>query len=165
MSAYPCVWDPNVSEEVAAKCPFLAPSVTAWKAVAEAVTLPSLPITKSCGIFTICMGVLCALQAVVKTFWLTGEREKYREYLPNWMSVGVAWVLGPDSGYANAIMFGSVTAWWWKKYFPRGFDVYAYSVAAGLIAGEGLAGVINAALELGEVSGSYFGTTIALPGY
>ncbi|CAG9982234.1 unnamed protein product [Clonostachys byssicola] len=165
MSAYPCVWDPNVSEEVAAKCPFLAPSVTAWKAVAEAVTLPSLPITKSCGIFTICMGVLCAVQAVVKTFWLTGEREKYREYLPNWMSVGVAWVLGPDSGYANAIMFGSVTAWWWKKYFPRGFDIYAYSVAAGLIAGEGLAGVINAALELGEVSGSYFGTTIALPGY
>jgi uncharacterized oligopeptide transporter (OPT) family protein len=62
-------------------------------------------------------------------------------------------------------MFGSVTAWWWKKYFPRGFDIYAYSVAAGLIAGEGLAGVINAALELGEVSGSYFGTTIALPGY
>lgn len=39
------------------------------------------------------------------------------------------------------------------------------SVAAGLIAGEGLAGVINAALELGEVSGSYYGTTAGLPGY
>lgn len=61
-------------------------------------------------------------------------------------------------------MFGSITGWWWKKYFPNSWEAYGFAIAAGLIAGEGLAGVINAALELGEVSGSYYGTTIATPG-
>ena len=43
--------------------------------------------------------------------------------------------------------------------------MYAFAIAAGLIAGEGLAGVINAALELGKVSGSFKGTTIGNPVY
>ncbi|CAM1504556.1 Fc.00g021470.m01.CDS01 [Cosmosporella sp. VM-42] len=162
MSAYPCVW--QESPDPTAVCPFAAPSVTAWKAVAEAVTLPHIPIPRSSGIFSIVMGVVCAIQAIVKNYYLTGSREKYRDWLPNWMSVGVAWVLGVDSGYANAILFGAITAWWWRKYFPHGFDMYAFAIAAGLIAGEGLAGVVNAALELGKVSGSYKGTLIGTPG-
>lgn len=65
---------------------------------------------------------------------------------------------------ANAIMFGAVTAWWWTKFFPKNFESYGFAIAAGLISGEGLAGVVNAALELGEVSGSYYGTQVGLPG-
>lgn len=110
------------------------------------------------------MGIVCAIQALVKNFFLVGERAKYRAFLPNYMAVGVAWVLGPDSGYANAVLFGSITAWWWKKYFNKSFDNYAFAIAAGLIAGEGLAGVINAALTLGSVDGSVKGSDIALPG-
>lgn len=162
MSAYPCVWNPEYQDVL--DCPFAAPSVEAWKAVAEAVTLPVLPIPKSSGYFAIAMGIVCALQAVAKNFLLVGERQKYRAYLPNWMAVGVAWVLGPDSGYANAVLFGSITAWWWKKYFPNNFDSYAFAIAAGLIAGEGLAGVVNAALTLGGASGGDKGSDIALPG-
>ncbi|KAF5238735.1 hypothetical protein FANTH_10233 [Fusarium anthophilum] len=162
MSAYPCVYKP--SDDPADICPFAAPSVAAWQAVATAVTMPSIPIPKSSAYFSIAMGILCAVQAIVKHFWLVGSREKYRDWLPNWMSVGVAWVLGPDSGYANAILFGSITAWWWRKWFNNHFEMYAFAIAAGLIAGEGFGGVINAALELGKVSGSFKGTEIALPG-
>ncbi|KAM5343438.1 hypothetical protein ACJ41O_011975 [Fusarium nematophilum] len=162
MAAYPCVWKPE--EDPTAVCPFSAPSVAAWEAVAKAVTMDKIPIPRSSAIFSIVMGVVCAVQAVVKNFYLVGPREKYRNWLPNWMSVGVAWVLGPDSGYANAVMFGSITAWWWRKWFNRSYEMYAFAIAAGLIAGEGLAGVINAALELGKVSGSFKGTEIALPG-
>ncbi|KAF4468544.1 hypothetical protein FALBO_4567 [Fusarium albosuccineum] len=162
MSAYPCVFKP--SDDPADICPFSAPSVAAWEAVATAVTMPKIPIPRSSAIFSIVMGVICAIQAIVKNFYLVGSREKYRDWLPNWMSVGVAWVLGPDSGYANAILFGSITAWWWRKWFRNSFEMYAFAVAAGLIAGEGLGGVINAALELGKVSGSFKGTEIALPG-
>jgi uncharacterized oligopeptide transporter (OPT) family protein len=61
-------------------------------------------------------------------------------------------------------LFGSITSWWWRKYFPRGFETYAFSVAAGLVAGEGLGGVVNAALTLGGVDGTKVGTMIALPG-
>ncbi|KAM6480508.1 OPT oligopeptide transporter protein-domain-containing protein [Trichoderma sp. SZMC 28011] len=159
MAAYPCIRDQTIEE-----CPFSAPSVVAWQAVAQAVTLPKLPIPLSSGIFAIVCGVVCAIQALVKNFYLVGSREKYRDYLPNWMSIGVAWVLGVDSGYANAILFGSITAWWWRKYYAKNFDTYAFSVAAGLVAGEGLAGVVNAALTLGGVDGTKKGTMIALPG-
>ncbi|KAI8293404.1 putative oligopeptide transporter [Colletotrichum sp. SAR11_240] len=110
------------------------------------------------------MGVVCVLQAALKNFYLVGNRTKYRDYLPNWMSIGVAWVLGPDSGYANAIMFGAITAWWWRKYFPKNFETHCFAAAAGLIAGEGFGGVINAALELGGASGAFYGTEIAIPG-
>ncbi|GKT40533.1 metal-nicotianamine transporter YSL2 [Colletotrichum spaethianum] len=161
MAAYPCIWKEMEADEV---CAFGAPSVTAWRAVAEAVTKPQLPIPRSCAIFTIVMGVICALQAVLKNFYLVGPRMKYRDYLPNWMSIGVAWVLGPDSGYANAIMAGAIFAWAWKKYFPKGFEVHCFAAAAGLIAGEGFGGVINAAIELGGVSGGAIGSHIALPG-
>lgn len=163
MSAYPCIWEAEPDPDKV--CPFGAPSVAAWEAVARAVTEPKIPIPRSSGIFAIVMGVVCAIQAVVKNYYLVGSREKYRDWLPNWMSVGVAWVLGVDSGYANAILFGSITAWWWRKYFNNNFEMYGFAVAAGLIAGEGLAGVINAALELGGVSGSFKGTTVGLPGY
>jgi OPT family oligopeptide transporter len=167
MSAYPCVWKPDweKTRKPGEQCPFAAPSVEAWKAVAEAVTLPELPIPASSGYFAIAMGIVCALQALFKNFYLVGERQKYRAYLPNYMAVGVAWVLGPDSGYANAVLFGSITAWWWKKYFNKSFDNYAFAIAAGLIAGEGLAGVVNAALTLAKVDGGEKGSTIALPGY
>ena len=163
MSAYPCVWNSNLPEEELLSCPFNAPSVAAWKAVAEAVTMPTLPVPRSSGIFAIVMGVFCALQALFKNFYLVGSREKYREYLPNWMSIGVAWVLGADSGYANAILAGALTSWVWRKKAEKNFDMYGFAIAAGLIAGEGLGGVINAALELGEVSGSFYGTTLGLP--
>lgn len=164
MAAYPCVWNDATSATAEAKCPFQAPSVVAWKAVAQAVTLPKIPIPLSCTIFSIVMGVVAGAQAVIKNFYLVGSREKYRDYLPNWMAIGVAWVLGVDSGYANAILFGSITAWWWKKYFPKNFEVYAFAIAAGLLAGEGLGGVVNAALTLGGVDGNVKGTSIALPG-
>jgi uncharacterized oligopeptide transporter (OPT) family protein len=101
MSAYPCVWRPDAIDDPT--CPFKAPSVFAWKAVAVAVTNPTIPIPLSCAIFSIVMGVLCGIQALVKNFYLVGSREKYRNYLPNWMSVGVAWVLGADSAYAKLV--------------------------------------------------------------
>lgn len=83
MAAYPCVWDPEQIGDPT--CPFRAPSVFAWKAVAVAVTDPDFPIPTSSGIFSIVMGVICVIQAVTKNFFLVGERQKYRRWLPNWM--------------------------------------------------------------------------------
>lgn len=164
MTAYPCVWKPDVGDKAGAVCPFAAPSVAAWAAVAQAVTQPDLPIPKSSGYFAIALGLICALQAIFKNFYLVGDRAKYREWLPNWMAVGVAFVLGPDSGYANAVLFGAITAWWWRKWFGKNFDTYGFSIAAGLVAGEGLAGVVNAALTLANVDGDHKGTKVGIPG-
>ncbi|KAK2686641.1 hypothetical protein QWA68_015256 [Fusarium oxysporum] len=161
-SAYPCIWNTSLA---GASCPFAAPSVSAWVAVAQAVTLPSIPIPRSSGIFAIVMGVVCAIQVVGKTYYLVGERQKYRKWLPNWMAIGIAWVLGADCGYVNIVLFGCITGWWWRRYFADHFEMFGLSIAAGLMAGEGLAGVVNAALQLGEVSGAFYGTKVGLPGF
>lgn len=163
MSAYPCVWQ-EMDPGDQGRCPFQAPSVHAWKAVAEAVTVDSLPVPRSSGIFAIVVGILASLQVFVKRFLLHGKREKYRAWLPNWMSIGVAWVLGVDSSYANAIMAGSLAACLWRRWRLKTFEQYAYAVAAGFIAGEGLAGVVNAALAIGGLDGLSKGSRIAIPG-
>lgn len=157
-SAYPCIIFPKDDEP----CPFLAPSVSAWRAVAEAVTQPDIPIPYSSGIFSIVLGGVAILQVIAKRRWLVGDREKYRVYLPNWMAIGVAFVL-PATHYATATMTGAFISHFWLKKSPRTFDLYCYAVAAGLMAGEGLGGVIGAALQLGNVSGSVYGTNIGCP--
>ncbi|KAJ2903851.1 putative oligopeptide transporter protein [Zalerion maritima] len=157
MAAYPCVLDVE-----ATKCAFSAPSVSAWRAVAQAVTQPDIPIPKSSGIFAIVMGVVSVAQVIFRRTVLTGEREKYRIWLPNWMAIGVAWVI-PATVYSNATLTGAIISHFWAKKWPANFETYCYAIAAGLIAGEGLGGVIGAVLELTGKSGSVYGTGIGCP--
>ena len=155
--AYPCILDAE-----AQKCEFAVPSVTAWRAVAEAVTLPQIPIPLSSRILSIALGVWSIIQVFIKRTYLVGEREKYRSCLPNWMAIGVAFVI-PATHYSTAMCTGAIISYFWLKLYPKNFELYCYAVAAGLIAGEGLGGVINAALALGDVGGSVYGTGIACP--
>ncbi|PKS11079.1 hypothetical protein jhhlp_002840 [Lomentospora prolificans] len=162
MAAYPCVIHP---EDFPADyiCPFSAPSVGAWRAVAEAVTNPDLPIPLSSGIVACVLGGICVAQVLIKHFFLTGAREKYRRWLPNWMSIGIAFVI-PATVYATATLMGAVIAHFWAKKWPANFNMYCFAVAAGMLAGEGLGGVVGAALELAGVSGSVLGTMVGCPG-
>jgi uncharacterized oligopeptide transporter (OPT) family protein len=157
-SAYPCILDAD-----AEVCPFSVPSVAAWRAVAQAVTDPAVKIPRTSGIFAIVMGVFSILQAVFRHYYLVGSREKYREYLPNWGAIALSFVL-PNPVFTTASLFGAIVAFAWRKYSLKAFDLYGYATAAGLIAGEGLGGVVGAALTLGGVSGDVLGTQIGCPG-
>ncbi|KAI1844739.1 hypothetical protein JX266_009195 [Neoarthrinium moseri] len=156
-SAYPCILDPDAD-----KCAFGIPSVSAWKAVAQAVTDPNVSIPLTSGIFSIVMGVVSILQVVVRHYYLVGEREWIREYLPNWGAIALAFVL-PNPVFTTASLFGAIVAHCWRKWNLKSFDIYGYATAAGLIAGEGLGGVVGAALQLGGVSGDVLGTQIGCP--
>ncbi|KAI6927901.1 oligopeptide transporter [Hortaea werneckii] len=158
MAAYPCLLRPDEFE----KCPFTAPSVSAWRAVAEAVTQPDLPIPRSSAIFACVMGGASIVQAVIRHFYLVGPREKWRVFLPNWMAMAISFVV-PQTYYAIAAVIGATISHFWAKKWPKNFAVYCYAVAAGMIAGEGMGGFIGACLELGGVSGSTYGTGIACP--
>ncbi|KAK4129842.1 OPT superfamily oligopeptide transporter [Parathielavia appendiculata] len=160
-SAYPCIWDPNFPEEES--CPFFVPSVSAWAAVAQAVTDPMVSIPLTSGIFAIVMGVVSIIQVVIRHFYLVGEREKYRRWLPNWGAIALSWVI-PAPVFANAALLGAIIAALWRKYNMRTWDIYGYAVAAGFIAGEGLGGVVGAILTLAGVDGGTYGTMIACPG-
>ncbi|KAI7408315.1 hypothetical protein KC328_g27 [Hortaea werneckii] len=130
------------------KCPFTAPSVSAWRAVAEAVTQPDLPIPRSSAIFACVMGGASIVQAVIRHFYLVGPREKWRVFLPNWMAMAISFVV-PQTYYAIAAVIGATISHFWAKKWPKNFAVYCYAVAAGMIAGEGMGGFIGACLELG----------------
>ncbi|KAI9755230.1 MAG: Cu-binding protein [Chaenotheca gracillima] len=156
--AYPCINDTN-----ALTCPFAVPSVSAWRAVAIAVTDPTFPVPNSAGIFAICFSIFGALTIVVKNFALVGHRAKYRVWVPNMMAVSLAFTL-PQTYYGTAMTMGATASYIWAKKNPVNFDIYCYAIAAGLIAGEGIGGVINAVFQVAGISGDVYGSQIACPG-
>jgi uncharacterized oligopeptide transporter (OPT) family protein len=125
-SAYPCIYDSKFE----GTCAFAIPSVSAWQAVAEAVTNPAVKIPLTSGIFAIVMGIVSIIQVIVRHYYLVGPREKYREYLPNWGAIALSWVI-PAPVFANAALLGAIGAAIWRKYSMRTWDIYGYAVAAG----------------------------------
>ncbi|KAA8914602.1 OPT oligopeptide transporter protein-domain-containing protein [Sphaerosporella brunnea] len=158
MKAYPCVLDVN-----ATTCSFQVPSVAAWRAVAIAVTDPTFPVPNSSGIFAIVLGIFSIAVVLFRHNYLIGHREKYRLYVPNFMAIGLAFVL-PSTQYGTAMMTGSIVAYIWAKKNPVSFDTFCYAVAAGMIAGEGMGGVINAILEIAGIGSSKYGSAVGCPG-
>jgi len=71
----------------------------------------------------------------------------------------------PQNFFAIAMGFGSVFSHIWMKKSPLTFDMYMFPVSAGLLAGEGLAGVFGALLAVAGVGGTVYGTSIGCPGF
>ncbi|KAF2757380.1 oligopeptide transporter [Pseudovirgaria hyperparasitica] len=157
-SAYPCIL--NTEIEI---CPFSVPSVAAWRATAVAVTDPTFPIPKSSGIFAIVFAIFGSAMVFVRHFLWVGKWEWMRAYHPNMMCIGLAFVL-PQTYYGTAMCLGAIPSYYWAKKNPKSFDIYGYAIAAGLIAGEGIGGVINALFQVVGIAGpDPYGTQIACP--
>ncbi|KIL64112.1 hypothetical protein M378DRAFT_163587 [Amanita muscaria Koide BX008] len=154
--ASPCIINPPASGE----CTYGAPSVSAWAAVAVAVTSSELPIPKTSGYTAIGLGIAAVLTLVLKTFFIP---RKYWVYVPNWNAVGLAFVV-PQTYYALAMAIGSLGNFIWQKRNPASHDMYMFAVAAGIVAGEGLGGVFQALLAVIGIDGSIYGTPIGCPG-
>ncbi|KAK8239824.1 oligopeptide transporter [Phyllosticta capitalensis] len=157
-TAYPCILNSE-----AESCSFAAPSVSAWRAVAIAVTDPTFPIPPSSGYFAIAFAIFGSAMVLVRHFCLVGKWEWVRAYWPNTMCLSLAFVLN-QTVYGLAMVIGSLAAYFWEKRNAKSFDIYGYAVAAGLIAGEGIGGVINAILQIAGVSGDVYGSMVGCPG-
>ncbi|WPH01424.1 Hypothetical protein R9X50_00427000 [Acrodontium crateriforme] len=155
-TAYPCIIEQFADPDFDGSCPFGAPSVAAWVAVARAVTLPVLPVPRTSGIFAICLAVFGVFMTFVKHYAYRGRFEKYRIYHPNMMCIGLAFVL-QSSIYSTAMAIGSIACYVWEKRGPKSHKNYAFPVAAGFIAGEGIGGLINAIFQIIGISGSKYG--------
>lgn len=154
-TAYPCINTLSTT-----RCSFPAPDVASWRAVSLAVSEPALPIPLSSGITALVLGGMVIVSTIVKYRFVPLAKH---HLFPNWNAVGIAFVLGPSNTYPVAMMFGSLIALVWRKRFGGNWLMYGYAVAAGMIAGEGLGGIVNAALEIGKVSGSLYGTSVGCP--
>ena len=156
-AAYPCI--NNLS--VTGVCSFPAPDVGAWRAIAVAVTSPTLPIPPSSGYTSIAFGILAVIITVVKYRFVPVSKQIW---VPNLNAIGIAFILNTTT-YPTAMAFGSSVAFFWKRNYPMGFGMYCYAVAAGFIAGEGLGGIVGAILQVAKVSGNYYGTATGCPAF
>ncbi|KAI0743453.1 OPT oligopeptide transporter [Daedaleopsis nitida] len=154
-TASPCILSSTATE-----CTYAAPSISAWVAVAEAVALPSLPIPKSAGFTAIGLGIFTVIMVIAKHLWIP---KKYWIYIPNWNAVGLAFV-APQIPFSIAMAAGSIFNYFWQRRNPVSFDMYMFAISAGMLAGEGLGGVLQALLAVAKVDGSLFGTAIGCPG-
>lgn len=153
--AYPCINDLNLQ----ATCSFSAPDVGPYRAIAIAVTSSSLPVPSSSGYFSIAVLIWCFVQTFIKYRFVP---EKYHCYVPNLVAMGIAFILNTTT-YPTAVAIGATIGFVWARQWPAAFAMYCYAIAAGMIAGEGLGGIVGAILQVASVSGNYYGTAIGCP--
>ncbi|KAF1344884.1 hypothetical protein BDV97DRAFT_64427 [Delphinella strobiligena] len=100
---------------------FSAPSFSAWRAVAVAMTDPTFPVPTVSGIFAIIFSIFGAIVVVVPHYAYTGKWEKYRVYHLDMMCIGLAVVLpqtlrnSRGNGCSSCILLGqeeSQTLWY-----------------------------------------------------
>ncbi|MCJ1309402.1 hypothetical protein MMC25_003061 [Agyrium rufum] len=157
-TAYPCINDAS-----AASCPFQAPNVQAWRAVAVAMTNPTLPIPSSSVQFSIAFAAMGTLSVLMRSLFWKGRLEWMRAYHPSMMAMAMAFVI-PATIYSTAMAMGALVAWTWSRKYPASWELYGHAIAAGLMAGEGIGGVINAGLATLGISSETIGTQVGCPG-
>jgi len=155
--AYPCINDVTQL----AHCSFPAPDVGAWRAIAIAVTAPTLPVPPSSGYTAIGFGVLAFVVTAVKYRFVPVSKH---HFVPNLVAMGIAFILNTTT-YPTAMAFGSTIAFLWRRNYPMAFGMYCYAIAAGFIAGEGLGGIFGAVLQIAKVSGATYGTAVGCPAF
>ena len=69
-----------------------------------------------------------------------------RKYLPSGLAFGIAFIV--PAYYSVAMFLGAMIFLAWKRRNPSGAEKLGFSIASGLIAGEGLMGIIVAVLTL-----------------
>ena len=79
------------------------------------------------------------------------------------MIISLAFLL-PSTVYGTAMLIGASLAWVWNMKSPQTCATFGYAVAAGFMAGEGIGGVINAALTAMGVDFDKIGTNLLCPG-
>ncbi|KAK6525304.1 hypothetical protein TWF694_005449 [Orbilia ellipsospora] len=156
-TAYPCIL-----EQGAEKCAFGAPSIAAWRAVTQAVTSPRFPVPHGSAIFSLVFGILCVFISLARHVLHAKGKANIAAWLPNPMVFSLALTL-PYTQYGTAMIIGAGIAATWQKVSPNSWNMYGTALASGLIAGEGIGGVVNALFEVVKISGTYYGNGFGCP--
>ncbi|KAF3905659.1 hypothetical protein ABW21_db0206812 [Orbilia brochopaga] len=156
-TAYPCILVPG-----AKNCAFGAPSIAAWRAVTEAVTNPRFPVPRGSAIFSLVYGIICVLISLTRHILHLKGKDKIAAWLPNTMIFSLALTL-PYTQYGTAMIIGAGIAGIWQAKWPKHWEMYGTSIASGLIAGEGIGGVVNALFEVLKIGGGHHGTGFGCP--
>ena len=117
-----------------------APAAMAWKAMAELLAkgLDALPPQAG-------MAILIA-SAVGIAIPLLRKVESIKDWVPSGLAMGIAFII---PAYYSLVMFYGMVAWFiWKRRNPTAVEKFNFALASGLVAGEGLMGIVNAVLTI-----------------
>ncbi|MCO4760856.1 MAG: OPT/YSL family transporter [Myxococcales bacterium] len=120
-----------------------APAAFAWKAMAELLAkgfdaLPPHAVEAVIGAALVGMAVplLRKIPAIAK-------------WVPSGLAMGIAFII---PAYYSLVMVYGMLAWMiWRKVNPSAVDKFNFALASGLVAGEGLMGIVNAVLTIAGV--------------
>ncbi|KAG8889581.1 hypothetical protein FRB98_003643 [Tulasnella sp. 332] len=154
-SAYPCITDLGIPCTA-----FGMPAVQAWRSVTEAVTRPELPIPPSSAKTAVVLGIISGITVPVRQLLVP---QRHRGWVPNWSAFGLGFVV-PQTYYPIAMVIGAHIAHYWEGRYPAGWEIWGYSLSAGLIAGEGIGGVVTALMVILGLDGGVYGSAIGCPG-
>jgi OPT family oligopeptide transporter len=117
-----------------------APAAHAWKAMAELLSngFDSLPPMAG---WAVTFGCLFGIVMV-----LLGKVERFKNYMPSGLAFGIAFIV--PAYYSVSMFLGAMVFYLWQKRYPAKAESLGFSIASGLIAGEGLMGIIVAILTL-----------------
>lgn len=125
------------------------------------MTGTDFPVPSSSAYTALALGLFSIVVVAAKYLWIP---QKYHVYVPNMNAIGLAFTL-PQTYYSTAMAVGAILSYIWLKRSPASWENYAYSLAAGLSAGEGIGGVINAILQVAGVAGDSKGSAVGCPGF
>lgn len=119
-----------------------APAAHAWRGFAELLAegLGSLPDGAVYGIVGgLILGVLLPVIRKVAP-------DKLKVWVPSGLAMGIAFIV--PAYYSIIMWIGSMFLVVWRKVSPAGVIALSFAVASGLVAGEGLMGIVSAVLEI-----------------
>ncbi|MCC7085798.1 MAG: OPT/YSL family transporter [Pirellulales bacterium] len=120
-----------------------APAAQAWKAMAELLVegLQALPPHATTALAI--AAALCVVLPVLRKI------DRIKPYVPSGLAIGIAFIV---PAFNSLVMFFGLVVWLiWKRLSPCSVEKYTFAVASGLIAGEGLIGIVNAGLTIANV--------------
>lgn len=122
-----------------------APAAHAWKAVAEILAkgLSALPLYSGWGILA---GALFGAGVALAGKLLDCVKQGYGYYLPSALAFGIGFIVPPKQSIA--MFAGALIHFFWKKISPKTEEQFYFTISSGMIAGEGLMGVVIALLKL-----------------
>lgn len=153
--AYPCIIDPKIE---VSDCEFGLIAVTAWQKVTELLTGTSAPLSKGSIIATSICGVAAIALPLIRVFLIP---QKYHRFFPSASAIGIA-MINPQPAVPLAMFIGWVAGKIWKRVRPAAHEDLLFSVAGGLIAGQGIGAIIAAVLKIAGVPGH--AVTASCPG-
>ncbi len=121
-----------------------APAAMAWAGVAKIMTQGLSALPKFTG-WAIAAGLaLGATMPLIRKF-----KPEWSSYMPSGLAFGIAFIV--PAKYSITMFVGALILVGWKKKNKINAERFAFAVACGLIAGEGLIGVVRAILTLLKV--------------